>query len=286
MMTQSAFQQNRGLTSLPGVTVSAAQRHAALQHPVQLIAVQTSFSAVVDIIDDDAADQRLLISLLSAQGWETRSHTDFGSFLAHKSALRVPRCLIVDIEQAPLFEAWHPEGRSFLSEVPTLITGRKASVWSAVQAIKAGAFDFLEKPLQELPVLMAVEAALETDRLRHGARREREELLSRYEALTRREREVMALVATGRMNKQVAGDLGLSEITVKVHRGSAMRKMGARTLADLVRMTDALAVLVRSYPEESGGPQLSSPFKRVWSAPRASWGHERHPDAMPLSACA
>lgn len=110
----------------------------------------------------------------------------------------------------------------------------------SVRAMKAGAVDFLAKPFRDQDLLDAVVAAIDWDRRRRAADCGVEIIRDRFVTLSPRERQVMMLVTAGKMNKQVAGDLGLSEITVKIHRGAAMRKMGARTLADLVRMADAL----------------------------------------------
>ena len=110
----------------------------------------------------------------------------------------------------------------------------------SVQAIKAGAIDFLTKPLHEQKLLDAIQMGIEHDRARRAGEKDVAQLQQRFATLTPREQEVMLLVTTGKMNKQVAGDLDISEITVKAHRGSVMRKMGARSLADLVRMADAL----------------------------------------------
>jgi FixJ family two-component response regulator len=110
----------------------------------------------------------------------------------------------------------------------------------SVHAMKRGAIDFLAKPFRDQDMLDAVMSAIERDRQRRVFEDDVLQLQQRFESLSPREQEVMLLVATGKMNKQVAGDLGISEITVKIHRGAAMHKMGARTLADLVRMADAL----------------------------------------------
>ncbi|MGR3783961.1 MAG: response regulator transcription factor, partial [Albimonas sp.] len=111
----------------------------------------------------------------------------------------------------------------------------------SVRGMKAGAVDFLAKPFREQDLLDAVARAVELDRARRAERHGLDGLRARYAALSPRERQVMALVAAGLLNKQVAGELGISEITVKIHRGAAMKKMGARTLPDLVRMQDALS---------------------------------------------
>jgi FixJ family two-component response regulator len=111
----------------------------------------------------------------------------------------------------------------------------------SVRAMKRGAVDFLTKPFRDQDMLDAVLAAIERDRHRRAAERDLSKIRERFRALSPRERQVMELVAAGKMNKQVAGDLGISEITVKIHRAAAMRKMGARTLADLIRMADMLS---------------------------------------------
>jgi FixJ family two-component response regulator len=120
-----------------------------------------------------------------------------------------------------------------------MITGY-GDIPMSVRAMKRGAVDFLPKPFRDQDMLDAVMAAIARDRQRRAADSDLSQMRERFDALSARERQVMLLVTAGKMNKQVAGDLGISEITVKIHRGSAMRKMGARTLADLVRMAEAL----------------------------------------------
>jgi FixJ family two-component response regulator len=120
-----------------------------------------------------------------------------------------------------------------------MITGY-GDIPMSVRAMKHGAIDFLPKPFRDQDMLEAVMIAIERDRRRRAAESDLLQMRQRFETLSAREREVMLLVTTGKMNKQVAGDLGISEITVKIHRGAAMRKMGARTLADLVRMAEVV----------------------------------------------
>jgi FixJ family two-component response regulator len=134
-----------------------------------------------------------------------------------------------------------------------LITGH-GDIPMTVRGMRAGAIDFLTKPFRNSEVMDAVSRAFAIDRERRIGESDRADLISRYEGLSARERQVMALVTAGKMNKQVAGELGLSEITVKVHRGTLMRKMGIRTLADLVKLSEQLAVA-----SAGAGPKLQ-PF--------------------------
>jgi FixJ family two-component response regulator len=146
-------------------------------------------------------------------------------------------------------------------DLPLILTSAHADVQMVVQAMKAGAVDFFQKPLRDQDMLDAVHRALARDRSRRAIDQKLADLRNRFDSLTAREREVMLLVSAGKMNKQVAGELGLSEITVKIHRGSAMRKMEARTFADLVRMADTLpraaAVLDARDQLQSGSLSLA-----------------------------
>ena len=130
--------------------------------------------------------------------------------------------------------------------IPIIFMTGHGDIPMSVKAMKAGAVEFLTKPFRDQDMLDAVQLALERDRGRRATENANAKLKSSFESLTPREREIMGLVATGLMNKQIAGQIGVSEITVKVHRGSVMRKMGARSLAELVRMADALGVCRRT----------------------------------------
>jgi FixJ family two-component response regulator len=191
---------------------------------------------VVHLVDTDQSAKRALAGMFESRGLETRSYRDLGEFAA-AGEREGPGCLVVEVRFPSIGEL--PAQPRHLG-LPMVITASRPDIAMAVQAMKAGAIDFLERPLREQEIVRAVSAALEADRERRLVQAERTALRERFERLTKREREVMALVTAGRLNKQVAGDLGLSEITVKVHRGSVMRKMGARTLVDLVRMADAI----------------------------------------------
>jgi FixJ family two-component response regulator len=124
--------------------------------------------------------------------------------------------------------------------LPVIMMTGYGDIPMTVRAMKRGAVDFLPKPFRDQDMLDAVMVAIERDRQRRAADGDASRMRQRFETLTAREQQVMMLVTTGKMNKQVAGDLGISEVTVKLHRGAAMRKMGARTLADLVRMAEVV----------------------------------------------
>ena len=152
-----------------------------------------------------------------------------------------PSCLVLDVRLPGLsgldFQAELAKARINLPII--FITGH-GDIPMTVRAMKAGAVEFLTKPFRDQDLLDAVQRALEQQRARQTQQKSEADLEARFQSLTQREQEVMTLVATGLMNKQVAGELGVSEVTVKVHRGNAMRKMGATTLADLIRMAQAL----------------------------------------------
>lgn len=189
--------------------------------------------AVVHIVDIDADAQLLLSGWLAAAGIECRNYAQLDAFLDAPCA-ELPGCLVIDAE--PLSGvALGPNAK-----LPMVVTAHDPDIATAVRAMKTGAIDFLEKPLREQEILRAIRAAIEVDHQQRTLASRNAALLARFATLSRRERQVMALVTAGRLNKQVGGDLGLSEITVKAHRGAAMRKMAARSLADLVRMADAL----------------------------------------------
>ncbi|MEC9433276.1 MAG: response regulator transcription factor [Pseudomonadota bacterium] len=196
---------------------------------------------VVHVLDDDEAVRLAVASLLASVGIEARTHGSTQDFLAADRP-DAEGCLVLDVRlpgtsgldlQAQLVERG--------VELPVILVTGHGDIPMSVRGMKAGAVDFLAKPFREQDLLDAVARAIALDRARRAERAGLAGLRARYETLSPRERQVMALVASGLLNKQVAGDLGISEITVKIHRGAAMRKMGARTLPDLVRMQDALA---------------------------------------------
>jgi FixJ family two-component response regulator len=200
--------------------------------------LQTSESAIVHIVDDDAALRGALEELFDSVGLATRTYEAAGDFLSASRADK-PGCIVIDIRLPDM------NGLEFQAQLtqmgvrlPVVMMTGYGDIPMSVRAMKLGAVDFLPKPFQDQHMLDAVLAAIERDRQRRPADAEVSRIRQRFEMLSPREQQVMLLVAAGNMNKQVAGDLGISEITVKIHRGAAMRKMGARTLADLVRMAE------------------------------------------------
>lgn len=197
---------------------------------------------VVLIVDDDADLREALGSLLRSVDLKVALFSSTAELL---SAGRVdaPGCLILDVRLPGV------SGLDFQSQlaqsgigVPIIFMTGYGDVPMTVRAMKAGAVDFLTKPFRDQDMLDAVTAALERDRSRRASDAALTDLRRLYETLTPREKEVMGHVTRGLMNKQVAGELGLSEITVKIHRGNVMQKMQARTLPDLVRMAEALGL--------------------------------------------
>lgn len=199
-------------------------------------------AAVAHIVDDDEAMRLALDSLFRSVGLETRTYASVPDFLAATgSGPEVPACLVLDVRLPGIggleFQA---RLKDYDVRIPVILMTGHGDIPMSVRGMKAGAVDFLAKPFRDQDMLDAVAEAIDRDRRRRRDEEDLAGLRSRYATLSTRERQVMALVTAGKMNKQVAGMLDLSEITVKVHRGAAMRKMGARSLPDLVRMAEAL----------------------------------------------
>lgn len=201
-----------------------------------------SESGMVHVIDDDASLRTALESLFRSVGLDSRSYESPQQFLDAERPDR-PGCLVLDVRLPGIsgldFQEHLAEHNISLPVV--LMTGY-GDIPMSVRGMKAGAMDFLTKPFRDQDMLDAVFAAIGQDRVRQETQRTQRDLEDRYARLSPRERQVMGLVTAGLMNKQVAHELGLSEITVKIHRGAAMRKMRAKTLADLVRMAERLHV--------------------------------------------
>jgi FixJ family two-component response regulator len=202
-------------------------------------------AAIVHIIDDDESMRVSIDGLLRSMGLQTRAYVSVNGFL---SAPRpdVAGCLVLDVRLPGT------SGLDFQAQLgglgihlPVILMTGHADVPMSVRGMKAGAIDFLIKPFRDQDMLDAVTTAIERDEARRTIAARDTYLRQRFATLSGREQQVMGLVTAGKMNKQVAGDLGLSEITVKIHRAAAMRKMGARTLSDLVRMAEALRLTPR-----------------------------------------
>lgn len=205
----------------------------------------TWMKEIVYIIDDDASVREGLGDLLRSVGLEVLTFASSHEFLDSKRP-DVPGCIILDVRLP---------GRSGLEfqtmltslgiELPVIFISAHSDIPISVRAMKAGAIEFLTKPLREQELLDAAYAGIERDCARRQEVALIAELRSRYDSLTPREREIMNLVVAGSVNKQIAAQVGLSEVTVKVHRGHVMQKMQARSLVDLVRMADSLALTTK-----------------------------------------
>jgi FixJ family two-component response regulator len=200
---------------------------------------------VIHVVDDDDLLRASLADLLQSVGYTAKTYSSARMFLEDPPGDE-PGCVIVDVRMPGLsgLELQAALGR-IAAGLPVIVMTGFGDVRMSVQAMKAGAIDFLEKPFRDQDLLDAVDAALEADSANRAGGARTQGLQIRYEALTGREREVMTLVCTGKLNKEVALALGLSEVTVKVHRGSAMKKMGAKTAADLSRMATLLRLGAR-----------------------------------------
>lgn len=204
-------------------------------------------TSTVFVVDDDPSLRTAVSRLLASVGLAAETYGTADDFLRHVPPSR-SGCLILDVRMpgaSGLDLQAQLRGSGY--ELPVIFVSAHADVALAVRAMKAGALDVFTKPFDDQLLLDAVHAALDRDRLNRSLLSEMHVLRDRYATLTAREREVMALVVTGRLNKQIASDLGTSEKTVKAHRGQVVRKMRARSLPELVRMADRLA-LPTSFP--------------------------------------
>jgi FixJ family two-component response regulator len=202
----------------------------------------TEADAVVFVVDDDAAVRRSLENLFRSVGLRVEAFSSAQDFLRSKLP-DVPGCLVLDV-RLPGLSGLDLQKRMAEAdlEIPIVFITGHGDIPMTVQAMKAGAVEFLTKPFRDQDLLDAIQQALDRARKAREQRGEIGELHNRYRSLTRREREVMALVAAGLLNKQIAGELAMSETTVKIHRHQVMEKMGAGSLAELVRMADRLGI--------------------------------------------
>ena len=195
---------------------------------------------IVFVVDDDISVRESLELLIRCEGWQPETFSSGQEFLSHPRAL-VPSCLVLDFS-LPGLNGLELQKRIAVerTDMPIIFITGHADVPTTVQALKAGAVEFLTKPFGEDALLSAIRAALEQSRVALSREAEMRVLRGRDASLSRREQQVMALVVSGLLNKQISGELGISEITVKAHRGKVMQKMKADSLADLVRMAAKL----------------------------------------------
>ena len=198
--------------------------------------------SIVFVVDDDAALREALKDLFRSVSIRVEAFASAPEFLQAELP-NIPSCLVLDVRLPGL------SGLDFQTElanasihIPIIFITGHGDIPMSVRAMKAGAIEFLTKPFRDQDLLDAVQAALNRDRTRRENAESTSNLKAKFETLTPREQEVLALVTAGLLNKQIAAEIGVSEITVKVHRGNVMRKMEAKSLAELVRMADAVSV--------------------------------------------
>jgi FixJ family two-component response regulator len=198
-------------------------------------------AAVVFVVDDDVSVRESLELLIRSAGWQPELFESAQEFLA-RPPVPVPNCLVLDVNLPDLngIDLQKVVFADHRTDMPIIFITGYGDVPTTVEAMKAGAVEFLTKPLSDDVLLAAIEQALERSQAALALESEMQVLRERYASLSRREQEVMALVVSGLLNKQVGFELGISEITVKAHRGQMMRKMKARSLPDLVNLTAKL----------------------------------------------
>jgi FixJ family two-component response regulator len=210
---------------------------------------------VVFVVDPDASTREALTSLIGSAGWEPKTAASAEEFLEFPRGMTAS-CLLLELD-LPRMNGLELQEQMFdQPELPIIFMSKHADVPATVQAVKAGALEFLTKPLRCDVVLHGIRSAIEHSRaaIQHWARSRA--LHQRYQSLSRREREVMSLIVTGLMNKRVAAELGIAEITVKTHRGRMMRKMQAGSLAELVTMAASLRLRSTPPPLDTRSPRL------------------------------
>lgn len=196
----------------------------------------------VFVVDDDVAVRDALAKLIRREGWQAQTFATGRDFLCHASTSG-PACVVLEVTLPDLDGLDLQQRIGARDELPIIFIAGDSDVSTTVRAMKAGAVDFLAKPFNAYALLGAVRHALERSELALRRRANLQTLQRHYGSLSRREREVMALVTAGRLNKHIADELGISEVTVKAHRGKVMRKMHAGTIVDLVNIAASLGLV-------------------------------------------
>jgi FixJ family two-component response regulator len=211
------------------------------QDPLTPEAAATNPSgATIFVVDDDAAVRRSLTRLLRSAGWNTEVFASAGELLK-RAPISGPGCVLLDIQMPGMSGLELQERMSEAGvSLPVVFLSGKGDIPMSVQAMKHGAVDFLVKPVDEASLFQALDQAVKRQVAEAATRQSRDCIMARLALLSAREREVLERVVQGRLNKQIAFDLGIAEKTVKAHRGRVMEKMEARTVAELVHMCDAV----------------------------------------------
>jgi FixJ family two-component response regulator len=211
----------------------AGERNQLMPHPAGM-------SATVFVVDDDAAVRRGLTRLLRSAGWNAEAFASAGDLL-ERAPIAGPGCILLDI-QMPGMNGLELQERMLEAGIslPVVFLSGKGDIPMSVRAMKHGAVDFLVKPVDEDVLFLALDQAVRRQAAEAATRQNRDSIMARLVRLSEREREVLEQVLQGRLNKQIAFDLGIAEKTVKAHRGRVMEKMEARTVAELVHMCDAV----------------------------------------------
>ena len=207
---------------------------------------------IVFLVDDDARVREAIGELLASMGWRAETFARAADYVSYPRP-DIPACLILDIELPDVSGLEFQKQISQQDHPPIVFITGHGDIPSSVRAIQRGAVDFLTKPVQDNDLLAAVRAAIDRDRVQRADRAEQAELRRRFAALTPRERDVLPLVVSGLLNKQAAAELGISEITLQIHRSKIMQKMQATSLPDLVRIAEKLNIPVK-HSRRSGTP--------------------------------
>ena len=204
--------------------------------------------SIVYVVDDDPRVREALEGLLRSSHRQVKTFASAKEYLAAPRAADVSACLILDIDMPEMSGLELQQELARQGGPPIIFLTGYGDIPSTVKAIKSGASEFLTKPFDDVDLLRAIEDALEASKLARDVRAEMATIKTRYSLLTPREREVLPYVVAGLLNKQTAGELGTSEITIRIHRGQIMRKMQADSLADLVRMAAKLSIPLPQTP--------------------------------------